>query len=255
LAQLAQAYIHLKPYSASDKKLRSLGRYAKRLAQRRAAEIYGRGVIVEIELEEGSLKTRITVVGSILLGTYGGIADYKSFKDSVVEMCSDAKAFSADVCAPFTKKAGVSKGDVYRFERRLKTPGRLYSLGRDLEKLEKSTAELSPRDVQKELARLRGKLDAIAADLSASEINSVVSGLKAPHLPRPQKWPINDGPPKHAVRKTEDQPSLFFDDEAAQEDHSAKGRIVFRSRTLITEDVRPKRIFHYGQTDLPVLKS
>ena len=254
MAQLAQAYIHLKPYSASDKKLRSLGRYAKRLAQRKAAEIYGRGVVVEVELEEGSLKTRVTIIGSILLGTYGGIADYKSFKDSVVEMCSDAKTFAADVCAPFTKKAGVPKEEVYRFERRLKTPGRLYSLSKDLEKLEKSTAELSPRDVQKELARLRGKLDAIAGDLSASEIDSIVSGLKAPHLPPPQKWPINDGPPKHSIRKTEDQPSLF-DDDAAHEDHFAKGRVIFKSRTLITKDARPKRISYYGQENLPVLKN
>jgi hypothetical protein len=76
VTQLAQAYIHLKPYSASERKVRSLGQHAKRVAIRAAAEIYGGDVEIEVQIEEGSLITRVTVVGSILLGAYGFVANY-----------------------------------------------------------------------------------------------------------------------------------------------------------------------------------
>jgi DNA topoisomerase III len=59
VTQLAQAYIHLKPYSASGRKVRSLGRYAKRVAIKAAAEIYGGDVEIEVQIEEGSLITRV----------------------------------------------------------------------------------------------------------------------------------------------------------------------------------------------------
>jgi hypothetical protein len=87
LAQLAQAYVHLKPYHASDRNIRSLGRYAKRVAIKAASEIYGGDVEIEVQLEEGSLRARITVVGtlSVLLGTYSFVANYKGFKESIVE--------------------------------------------------------------------------------------------------------------------------------------------------------------------------
>ena len=109
----------------------SLGRYAKRLAIKAAADIYGGDVEIEVQIEEGSLITRLTVAGLIIGGMYSHVADYKGFKESVVELCDDAREFAVDVCAPFIKKAGVPKEDVYRFERRLKTPGKLYRLSND----------------------------------------------------------------------------------------------------------------------------
>lgn len=124
MTELAQAYIHLKPYSASRRDIQSLGRYAKRIAVRAAADIYGGEVEIEVQIEEGSLVTRVTVVGSIfsvLLATYGFVANYKGFKEGVVEMCGDAREFAVDVCTPFIKKAGVPNEEVHRSERRLKT--------------------------------------------------------------------------------------------------------------------------------------
>ncbi len=177
MAQLAQAYIHLKPYTAPEKQLRSLGRYAERVATKAAGDIYGGGVVVEVEIEEGSLLTRVTVVGGIFLGVYGAVADYKGFKESVVEMCDDAREFAVDVCEPFTKKAGVPKEEIYRFERRLKTPGKLYRLSRRLEKLERSATDLSPKSIQKELGSLRAELDSVAADLTQVELSVVEKGL------------------------------------------------------------------------------
>src|SRR5262249_35922365 len=155
---------------------------------------YGGGVEIEVQLEEGSLIVRATVAGSILLGIYSAVADYKGFKESVVEMCDDAREFAVDVCGPFIQKAGVAKEDVYRFERRLKTPGRLYRISKRLDKLERSVNELSPREVQKELARLKGELDSVSKDLSGPERKAIESALKRPKLPPPERWPAPDHP-------------------------------------------------------------
>jgi hypothetical protein len=203
VTKLAQAYIHLKPYAVSNRKARSLGRYAQRLAVRAAADIYDGGVEIDVQIEEGSLITRITVTGSLLLSAYSGIADYKGFKESVVEMCDDAREFAVDVCSPFVKKAGVPKEDVYRFERRLKTPGKLYRLSKRLDKLEHSVSELSPRDIQRELASLRAELDAATTDISEPDRKAILTGLKRPKLPPPQKWPVPDAP-KVAVGNEEE---------------------------------------------------
>jgi hypothetical protein len=46
----------------------------KRVAVKAAADIYGGEVEIEVQIEEGSLITRITVVG-FLLSAYGIVAD------------------------------------------------------------------------------------------------------------------------------------------------------------------------------------
>lgn len=236
MANLGQAYIHLKPYRASDQEIRSLGRFAKRTAIKAASEIYGGNVIVEIELEEGSLILRVTVIGGIFLGVYSAVADYKGFKESVVELCDDAREFAVDVCAPFVKKAGVPKEDVYRFERRLKTPGKLYRISHRLEKLEKSVSELSPAAVQKELAKVRADLDAATTDLSAKEKAAIESKIRPRRLPPPQKWPEAE-PSKSAVRDEDAEQTQFFDDQPSKEATPNKRRVIFKERAT----VRPRK--------------
>jgi positive regulator of sigma E activity len=100
LAEFAQAYIHLKPYSASERQVQSLGRYAERVAIKTAKDIYVGDVVVEVEIEEGSLLTRVTVIGSILFGVYRGIANYKGFKERALSNCAmtgvNLQSMSAD---------------------------------------------------------------------------------------------------------------------------------------------------------------
>jgi hypothetical protein len=207
---------------------------------RAAADIYGGGVEVDIQIEEGSLITRITVMGSLLLAGYSTIADYKGFKDSIVEMCDDAREFAVDVCSPFARKAGVPTEDVYRFERRLKTPGKLYRLSKRLEKLEHSLDGLSIRDIQKELASLRAELDAATKDLSASDRNKILAGLKRPKLPPPEKWPVPDEP-KIVVGNEEEYQPVLFEDESPEPEPPQKRRLLFKATAAVPKRDRKRR--------------
>lgn len=240
MTTLAQAYIHLKPYSASEREIHSLGRYAQRIAAQAAIEIYGGGVEIDVQIEEGSLVTRVTVVGALLLAVHSHVADYKGFRESIVEICEDAKEFAVDVCSPFVKKAGVSKEDVYRFERRLKTPGKLLRISKRLDKLQNSVNELSPRALQKELANLRVELDSVAEDISESERATVESALKRPKLPPPAQWPVPDQP-KVGVRRDEDfEQSIMFDDVSGTIDPPHKRRVVFKAKTSVPRKKRKR---------------
>lgn len=242
MANLGQAYLHLKPYYASEREIRSLGRFAKRTAVRATSEIYGGDVVVEVELEEGSLIVRVTVIGGLFLAVYSHVADYKGFKESVVELCEDAREFAVDVCAPFIKKAGVPKDEIYRFERRLKTPGKLYRINRRLEKLENSVTELSPAAIRKELAKVRSGLDAATADLSAQEKAAIESKIRPRRLPPPQKWPEAERP-KLAIRdEGEDaEQAHFFEDQHPKGVSPAKRRVVFKESAKVYPRKRKRR--------------
>jgi hypothetical protein len=237
LAQLAEAYIHFRPYKASDREIRALGEFAQRIAVDTAAEIYGGDVVVHVELEEGSLKSRLRVAGEVALAIYSGVAAYSGFKESVVALCTDAQDFSVNVCAPFSEKAGVPVKDIYRFERRLKTPGKLYRITKRLDKLERSLSELSPKDVQKELSRLRRELNAIADDLSKDELKAVEKALRRPKLPPPRKWPEPE--PSKVVLRREDDRELPFPTEGSLHGLlEPPRRIVFQSTTKVPRQRR-----------------
>lgn len=211
MAQLAQAYLHLKPYRASRRRLINLGKTAELLALEAAKRIYGGDVVVDVELEEGSLRVRVTVAG-FLIAAYGIVADYKGFKESVTELCNDAKQYAIDVCEPFKEEAGASDQQVYRFERRTKTAGKLYRLAKHLEKLEKSAAEISSKDMQRELAEANRELSSLMRDLSPAEAEFVETKLiKSTGLPPPSRWP-SPAPeqPRTAIR---DDEQLLLDDD------------------------------------------
>lgn len=232
MTELAQAYIHLKPYDVTQRSAKSLGRYAERMAVKAARDVYGGGVTIDIELEEGSLITRMTVFGA-LLGTYGVVADYKGFKESLGEIVKDAREFATFVSEPFVRKAGVDKDNVYRIERRSKTPGKLYRINKRLDRLEKSVHELSPNAIRRELADLRAELENALADVSAEEQAVVKSELTSNrNLPPLNKWPERPEQMRVARPPVEQQVSFLKDEELPDEQ---KKRVVFKSRKDVPE--------------------
>jgi hypothetical protein len=189
MTEIAEAYIHLRPFSVSESTLRAIGRSADSIAYSVAREIYGPTVNIEVKLEAGSLKGRIMVIASSAFLLYGGIADYKGFKESVAEMCADARSFGADVCGKFTKAAGASKRQVYRTERRLKTPGRIARVIDRLERLQRQLSDLSPRQVQQELYDINRQLEQIVRDLPPEDAELLEEQVELKGLPPIRNWP------------------------------------------------------------------
>jgi hypothetical protein len=82
VAQLAETYIHLRPYDVTKPRLGELGEYLQEVAHTAARVIYRGNVSIDVDLEGGSLKVWVTVAG-IISGAhvgYGIVADYKGFR-------------------------------------------------------------------------------------------------------------------------------------------------------------------------------
>jgi hypothetical protein len=210
MTAIGQAYIHLKPYSPDFDQIDQLQNAAERICIIAALESYHtRNLKLEIELEDGSLKGRMTVIAAGLITalhvghwTYGTIADYKGFRESVEMLCDEARDYGADVCGKFAHAAGASNKQVFRKERRLKTPGKVLRLMKKLERLEKNFDNLSPNDLKNELKKAREDLDSIADDLTPDDVTTLNKQLVYKKIGGPQNWPDAQATmPKVALRQ------------------------------------------------------
>ncbi len=164
---------------------------------------------VDVRLEEGSLRTWVSVAG--VLTIYGAIADYKGFKESVQEMCKDAREYSMDVCGEFTAAAHVNKSQVFRVERRLKTPGRLNRLLKKLEQLDRVAEKMGTDKLQDELKEVQRELAAIQNELSDEDNKVLQRALVFENLPTLRRRPLNRRvePLKVATKPEDDEPLLM----------------------------------------------
>ncbi len=173
-----------------------LGELAEQTAEGALEAAYGRHFEIEIIVEEGSGKVRVKViVGTLVVAlealhvTYSTIADYKGFKESIGELCKDARAFGDIVCNKVPAAIGVETSHVYRKERRLSTPGRLGRVIERVEQLEANYNDLTPSQVREQLRDIKRQLGRISEDVSSSDMEIIEKALTTPKLGSPIKWP------------------------------------------------------------------
>jgi hypothetical protein len=173
MAELAQTYVHLRPYQINVENIDRLGTVAEQRAVTAARQIYRVDVTIDIRLEDGSAKLWVTVVGAVtaLHIGYGVVADYKGFKEGIVAICEDARTFGTFVSDHFLEDAGATPSQIYRVERRLKVPGRIKRVIAELERIE--NAKLSEPDLIAQLESVRQKLAQIEKELSQPEIDGL----------------------------------------------------------------------------------
>lgn len=182
MARLAQAYVHIRAIELDTRGLERLGVETERAAAEIAERVYGFDVTVDVWIESGSTRTRITVIG-LLVGTYSLVADYKGFKDSIGEMCNDARTFAGDMCGTFIELTKASDRQVYRVERRLMTPGKLDKTIKRLEKLDVLAPKMSRRELDRELEDVQREIERIRKDLTNEEVSILNRVLVFENLP------------------------------------------------------------------------
>lgn len=239
MAQVAQAYFHFHT-RLNEKEMRKFGRQVDRAARRAALRNFETVVLINVEIEEGSLIGRVTAFGAILLAATSLISNYKGVKDAVKDMCEDARSFGGDVCAKAIDLAGVNEKQVHRVERRTKTVGKLGRLLSDVDRLQKSVNELSPAQMRKELGRLNHELQIIAKDLEPAETKTLEKVLEHTKLPPPKKWPDRDQDELKAILKPE-QFELTYESVPRLEDQSKHRPIRYQNSFKVSPKRRMKR--------------
>jgi hypothetical protein len=171
MAQIAQTYVHLRPYELDSERIKQLGYGVQESAIEAALAVYGGGVKIDVDLEPGSVRGWVTVggiIGALHVG-YGAVADYKGFKESIVEICEDAKKFGMIVGDAFTAKAGVSPDSVYRVEKRLKVPGKIKRVFTKMEVLDQMAGKMSTSEIAARIAEIEHELQSIEKELTSEE--------------------------------------------------------------------------------------
>jgi hypothetical protein len=110
MAELAQTYVHLRPFDLDPEGIGRLGATAREHAVAAAQEIYHGNVTIDIRLEAGSAKLWSTVTGvfTALHISYGIVANYSGFKESITAVCDDARQFGTFVSGHFLRDAAVT---------------------------------------------------------------------------------------------------------------------------------------------------
>jgi len=189
MAQLAEVYIHLRPFYVSAERLNELGKATDKITRDAATRIYNHPVSISVELIEGTLWGKIKVTGAVLLSVYTVASGYKGLIDSAELACSQAKSFGHDVCGAFIKESGANPQQVVRLEKRLKTPGKLRRALRRIERLDNMATSLSKAQLEEQLKIARLELEAAIKDLDQEELNALKSGLQFDNLPPFNHWP------------------------------------------------------------------
>ncbi|WP_018405865.1 hypothetical protein [Methylocystis rosea] len=195
MAKLAEAYFHLKPFEIKEPNLERLGMRASELALAAAISIYPADTELIIRLSAGSLKGWTTIVMAGIFTTCTAIANYKDFKEGLSEIIADGRRFSGAFIESFASETVKSPRQVFRTERRTKTPGKLMRATKRLEWLEKNQKYLSKTDVKRERAAITEILREAMQDLNEKD-RSLVQDILNPDQDDPQSIDM----PRVAVR-------------------------------------------------------
>ncbi|HHF3203162.1 hypothetical protein [Vibrio alginolyticus] len=88
---LSQAYIHVEPAGIeTEEQLEAFKESIRAFALSRTEFFLSEGLDINIEFEERSIKTRVTVIGTLML-LLQGISSYKDFREGLQLLYSDSK--------------------------------------------------------------------------------------------------------------------------------------------------------------------
>jgi len=169
MARLAQTSIRFRHYEIDAAQFERLSVEIDAVAARVARQIYGPSVEVDVVVEAGSLLIRITVLGSILWGTYDAISKYPDFKEGLGKLAKDAQEYGSAIVDEVRKVTGQKKPD--SVAKRDMTPGRISRVIERLEKVKDLEVHAPKHVVQRELQQISRDVQAIERDLAPQELS------------------------------------------------------------------------------------
>jgi hypothetical protein len=143
-------------------------------------------LIISIEYEKGSLKTRIIVWGTSI---YLVVANYGSFRSGIREMVNDSKDFSEFISHTITNDPQIDQNNIIRVQKRTGILGRLDEIFIQVDSLQRNINNLTPNQVQQQLAIIKQEIANISVVLNQNDKNAFLNALPANYsnnLPNPQ---------------------------------------------------------------------
>lgn len=181
MTELAQTYVHL-AYDFTREERDWLIEYLEQIGKEVALDLFNQDISLYARVEEGSLKLWLTALGAL----YIGIGQYGSFRSGVDYMVKDGREFSERVIEVLYDK-GVEQSEVIRTERRLKIPGKVQRLMKQIDRLKSD--QVNSKDIEQVKRELMSVLNSIDNEKDRNLIVSAVSDNISPLLPDPLPVP------------------------------------------------------------------
>jgi hypothetical protein len=184
--KISETYIKLNIDYNSDKK-QTIRRTLIQVAEKEFADFkYKDGLIVVIEIEKGSLKTKVVIYGAIIIQ---GIANYGSIRQGINQIYDDVKTVSERVIQSARLDDNDIDNNIIRTEKRTGLIGRLKRTLDRIECLQTNFNDLGNNQVQEDLISLRQDLANIIELLNQEERQAILNSLPTEignNLPQPQ---------------------------------------------------------------------
>lgn len=202
---LSQAYIHVEPTGIeTEEQLEAFKENLRAFALSRTEFFLSDGLDINIEFEDGSIKARVTVIGTLML-LLQGISSYKDFREGLQLLYTDAKWLSDAIITESLYQTKAKHHDIIRVEARTGIIGSVHKVLNQLERIKsgaKGTMLASDlvekiNDVQGELSKLMDNIcDLDDRNLVATECKYLVQEL--PEIPVSPKDKTNSN---HAINE------------------------------------------------------
>lgn len=157
---LCQAYIHIDKdlKKISDRDLERIKANLVAYISQRAEHFLYPETEVEIQVDDGSIKSKMSVLGTIA-ALYAGIANYGSFREGVKLIYSDVKHLSEMIISESMYSFDARSDRTIRIEARVGIIGSLNKIVRKLEFLEVHSGDMSMDKVIETIASVHSDID------------------------------------------------------------------------------------------------
>jgi hypothetical protein len=195
---LSQAYIHIEPADLeTEEQLAEFKKHITEFARSRTNFYLHPDVSIEIEFEEGSLKARITIMGTIFL-LMQGVSNYPDFREGVSLIYQDSKRLAEYLVSEAQFHAGAKHQDVIRLEARTGVVGSLHKVILQLEQIKRGACgSILAKDLEGKIDKALDDIKELLENLQeSSDIELVKIGLSGlvediPENPKPPKDKTN----------------------------------------------------------------
>lgn len=195
---LSQAYIHVEPAELkTEEQLANFKIHITEFARSRTNFYLHPDVSIEIEFEEGSLKARITVMGTMFI-LMQGVSNYPDFREGVSLIYQDSKRLAEYLVSEAQFHAGAKHQDVIRLEARTGVVGSLHKVILQLEQIKRGAGgSILAKDLEVKIDKALDDIKELLENLqNTSDTEIVKTGLsdlvkEIPETPKPPKDKTN----------------------------------------------------------------
>ncbi len=215
--EIGQAYIRL-DFKATHEFKEAFEQFLLYKGKQYAKELYNKELLIDgfyftVELEDGSLKSRLKIFGKIAIGSliaYGGI------RTGIDYIIKDAQAVTEHIARDVAFEPNIGNNRIGRVERRLGVPGKLKRLYNDIDKIRANRNDLTPNEQQELLDRIQRQFEELVLELDRPELQIIQQDLIQNQIPLPERQDNEDFflPRQYAIR--EDEIRLISEDEIQQ---------------------------------------